>query len=110
MNIRYIYVEDNGAIAYYDFNDATCSSRQYIADTYGKMSFNIEYYKELEQIDGTNDYISRWLSKVTISGLDGKDPLGFPVFFVAKEGALPGEQDYLNASVSKDTNLFKISH
>lgn len=35
---------------------------------------------------------------------------GFPVFFVAKEGALPGEETWLNYNEKDIKNFIKVNH
>ena len=48
INTTYAYVMDEGITAFYQFNDATSSSRQRIVDEHRKMTFKVEYHKELE--------------------------------------------------------------
>ena len=48
MDVRYFYQMDNGVIAYYEFNDASCSSRQIINDNWANMGFTVDFIKEIE--------------------------------------------------------------
>lgn len=109
--IRYTYIQDNGVVAYYQFNDGSCSSRQLIADTETNMNISVEFYKEFEILDGVDQHLSRWSAQINIKRLKEENPIeGFPIFFIAKEGALKGEDDYLTYEQNEDQTFSKVYH
>jgi hypothetical protein len=102
---------DQGVVAHYEFCDATSASRQIINDTMSNMKYTVEYYKELEEKDDEKDqFISRWSAQIKVSGLNSSDITGYPIFYIAKEGAAPGELDYLTVNYSQPNNFYKVSH
>lgn len=102
---------DNGITAHYEFNDASCSSRQQVSDFWANTHFTIEYVKEIEQ-QQDDTYISTWEAAIRISALNNSKPIGaFPVFFVAKEGKDGSEDDFLSVSqLDKNSNFYRINH
>lgn len=73
------------------------------------MSYKVEFQKELEEKDDTS-YISRWSALITLNAFQSTDIQGFPVFYLAKEGALNKEDGYFTLSQNKDKTFHKALH
>lgn len=60
------------------------------------VNFTIEFLKEIEDTENPDKgFISRWTANIKVDKYDNtRDILGRPVFFIAKEGKLPGEDGF----------------
>ena len=87
---------DKGVSGHYEFNDASSASRQVISDVVKNVNFTIEFLKEIEDTeDPDKGFISRWTANIKVEKYDkNREILGRPVFFIAKEGKLPGEDGF----------------